>query len=283
MILSSFRGCALLVLFTLLLLPSCSKDSETFKPLDGASASDTNNLGDMSDLRDPDLSDPCDPNCHWDCFGGQPLCENGVVWSTHFGPIPCCRYDDPWPMPGPICGSEKLLQCKSSCIKIFDARYKNCHYDRIILPSDPLAEIARLKCQDTANREVGSSCQSDAECRPAKDTVSGRLICDLTTKMCKEVPRPTLDGYGGSCGTFTPPNTRSVITLDDGSICVVEKDFENNCWKQAKTLSCVFDEDCPVGSICLCDTNLQHDYKICGPENTDGSRKLDPNWLTCPK
>lgn len=214
------------------------------------------------DLR-PDTQG-CEPGCHWDCFGGGVGCIQGAVWVYGGGTIPCCHSGDPIPgegPAGPCAGPKPAHVCASRrCTSTPDPRYATCGATS---PQIPLWGFDfdiyyRVHCAGIARR-AGDLCSSDNDCRPSAG--DARLRCALPAGRCVQTPRPKAPpGYGQSCG-LTSWNNQEVVwdfprRRRDLPLCHVARDgYEPNaCVRQGLTMLCVLDEDCPVGSICLCET-----------------------------
>lgn len=211
----------------------------------------------------PDIrsdSDECLPGCHYDCFGGVG-CIKGSVWIYGQGAIPCCRPGDPIPgddsPAGPCAESDKPVHVcanRAGCARPADPRYERCaQKSAMVMPGSEI--YYRVHCAGSSHR-AGDSCQSDADCRPS--ATEARLRCELSKARCVETPRPKApDGYGESCGlssrseevVWVFPNARRELRF-----CHVAQDFSVGCVRQGMTMPCLLDEDCPAGSICLCDT-----------------------------
>jgi len=221
--------------------------------------------------RDAPTHDGCDEYCHWDCFGGV-QCTAGKVWLLGNGPAPCCRYGDPWPYGGIVCSTGEPIACEGGSCIVPDARYTDClnaygrKADTCSVSEGTVGtacELPRLYCPQGAPKHPGDACASDADCRPAAEGVS-RLNCDVGgTATCVEEPRPDAPAsYGTSCGfandAFDPYTgaTEKVVGGpnggDDCALCQVAWNA-GGCLRQGCTMTCVFDEDCPEGSVCLCD------------------------------
>jgi hypothetical protein len=84
-----------------------------------------------------------------------------------------------------------------------------------------------------------------------------RLRCDLTLVQpaCVEDLRPDAPvDYGASCGLGPDELSflrgEAVVTGTSCPLCQVIR--TDDCLRQACTIACSFDEDCPARSICLC-------------------------------
>jgi hypothetical protein len=211
----------------------------------------------------PDLtpdSDRCDPGCHYDCFGGVG-CITGGIWIYGRGAIPCCHFGDPIPgedsPAGPCAETDKpAYVCASrGCARPADPRYRRCAYKRpMVLPGSEV--YYRVHCAGSSRR-AGDRCSADTDCRPS--ATDARLRCELPAGRCVETPRPTAPaGYGESCGLASGGNDEVVWAFPnarrDLRLCHVATDFAPGCLRQGMTMHCLLDEDCPAGSICLCDT-----------------------------
>ncbi|MCK5800733.1 MAG: hypothetical protein KAI47_26280 [Deltaproteobacteria bacterium] len=245
-------------------------------PNDNSAPDGTLNDGTPNDNSAPDgaqgdESTPCDPTCHWDCFGGY-LCHAGKIYELLFWPAPCCHMSDPWPTPDPVCskGAARVLcpagaSCRAS-LKDVDERYRACltrtRFQGYV-PGPAADGLLKLFCEGTEPKTIGSPCVSEDDCRPAAVTVAGALRCDMQRKQCVEKPRPPapLD-YGKGCGLlpatfFNIGEAILQVSLPTGKkiLCHAIKDSAQGCVRQGRTYPCSFDEDCPTGSICLCGNN----------------------------
>jgi hypothetical protein len=86
-----------------------------------------------------------------------------------------------------------------------------------------------------------------------------------------------------------PPWGSTHDVLAEGAtcdLCHVDWDPSNGCWRQACTMACTFDEDCPEGAVCLCPPAGTYDVaypgsfcaRVAGRE-TAADRTA---WLSCP-
>ena len=205
-------------------------------------------------------SDGCVPGCHWDCFGGT-QCEQGTAWVNGFAPRECCQFSDPWPGPGPECAASAYhCQGGDTCVEP-DPRYQACL--RVLGTStEPCfaadCEPLRLYCPEGAVKQPGAPCSSDGDCRPAAEGVA-RLRCDGASTTCVLDTRPLPPaGYGASCGLEPGDvpwlNGEALVAQGSCALCQVLR-IGDGCLRQGCTQSCVFDEDCPAGSVCLCGTS----------------------------
>jgi hypothetical protein len=207
----------------------------------------------------PDAASPdaCVPGCHWDCFGGS-QCASGFAWVNGFAPRPCCSYGDPWPGPGPVCSAFGVA-CAGGACATPDPRYAACTA-LIGTRAEPCSggdcEHLLLHCPEGGAKDVGSPCSDDRDCRPAAEGVA-RLRCDTGASRCALDTRPPAPAsYGESCGLTADQvaifGTEGVTEVSDVcDLCHVHK-ADGECLRQACTVACTFDEDCPAGSICLC-------------------------------
>ncbi len=194
----------------------------------------------------------CVPGCHWDCFGGS-TCVNGTAWVNGYAPRSCCTFSDPWPGPGPVC-SLQPVGCPDGVCHLPDPRYAACL--RLLgTPSEPCpagsCEQIRLYCSD-GPAQAGDPCTDDRDCRPAAEGAP-RLRCG-GEGTCVEEARPEApEGYGANCGLAAGdvfgPDER-VVRAPACPLCQVLP--TEGCLRQACTIECTYDEDCPSGSVCLC-------------------------------
>ncbi len=207
------------------------------------------------DHDDGDDESECDPNCHWDCFGGV-SCQEGGLHLMGFGPRPCCRYSDPWPGPGPVCSVQKLFECDGDCAAAWDPRYEECFAG--VRNSEAglrgLDHLFPTFCE-SGLKLAGDPCEEDEDCRPSADET--RLACDLDSLTCVEEPRPEApSSYGGDCGLgpeyAVDDVWDTVVAGNSCEWCHAIYDTEQGCVRQACTMRCKLDEDCPEGSVCVC-------------------------------
>lgn len=228
----------------------------------------------IPDVTDPEDEDGCDPGCHWDCFGGAPLCSDGAIWTWGYGPRPVCHCGDPWPEGGPACNTGTLRECTSGvCTDDTDLydEYAFCLDAGLEYPSDVSmlwyempAEFFKVFCQEGYDHVSGDHCEDDEDCRPAS---GGRLACDTTAGECVETVRPPLpDGMGDPCDLSYDPGTAEyyVETYDTGceEACHVGAN-RGDCVEQGCTFACAFDEDCPEGYMCVCENPGDSLFRIC--------------------
>jgi hypothetical protein len=269
-----------ILIATLLLCASCANDATTtpdggFRdgapqrdaPVGDSKPTDMVSDNDRRDASHDQQADQCVFGCHWDCFGGH-TCENGEIWTLLTWAAPCCNYDDPWPMSGPVCGDLLVTSCPAgeTCITgSVDARYKDCVYqasygNKDYLPGPATTEFLRLLCSGSQPKKAGDSCTSDSDCRPAAASVTSALACDTASKQCALAPRPSAPaGYMQPCvPSGQTPFSELVYELPSKELChATGPASAGGCVKQGLTLPCVFDEDCPTGSICLCGKRAQ--------------------------
>jgi len=234
--------------------------------IDEGSASDDgaadDGVADDGSATDDGGDDACDPGCHWDCFGGIG-CEEGEVWLYGNAPRDCCHYRDPWPGPGPVCGFVMLADCAPEACDpdaAGDPRYTSC----LEFIDDPVLEnwehIPPTLCAGGWGRRAGDPCATDDDCRPAAEDAAPRLRCDVASSTCVADVRPAAPaGFGASCG-LTPADLeeshhdgREILAAGATcDVCYAAWNEPGNCWRQACTIPCRFDEDCPDGTVCLC-------------------------------
>ncbi len=207
-----------------------------------------------------DAMPECVEGCHWDCFGGS-QCVDGVAWVNAFAPRECCHYSDPWPGPGPLCAAHGHA-CEGGVCSAPDPRYRAC-VELLGTPGEPCqgadCEHILLWCPEGMPKESGAPCTDDRDCRPAAQGIM-RLRCDVGgTNTCVEDVRPAApDDYGAPCGLGDADvpwlvDGEAVVAPSNGTceLCQVMRIGEG-CLQQGCTIPCVYDEDCPAGSVCLC-------------------------------
>lgn len=293
------------ILFATSLVVSCQSPEETEpertaveagadgNAADSATAGDSRAGGEGSpaDARDGDAtsdegSSGCDYGCHWDCSAGFQCWSDGHVWQIGLGAYPCCRIGEPWPFEGPTCGAGDVLTCTAGCgtsMWQVDSRYAYC-LQSMRLDVSPLAMV-RLLCAEGAPHVSGDPCLTDDDCRPAAASVTGGLSCDVRSGTCTDVSRPAAPPeFGASCGLMpsdvpTDPDDR-VVAGKTCSYCHVVRGTD--CVEQACTMPCEYDEDCPDGAVCLCETTGRGALQqFCAKVTTrEGSERTA--WLSCP-
>jgi len=203
--------------------------------------------------------DKCVPYCHWDCFGGV-TCSAGKVYEVIYSPVPCCTFSDPWPFPGPVCTYGKASRvCTTAKCVTPEKRYASCAQNSgLPYASPPAAHVTWLYCPASQAIKVGSTCASDAECRPAP-VGTARLSCDKVKKTCQATTRPAAPAsFGKGCGLtvsnyqYKSAKQDHLVVGPSCSTCHAIWDPAKSCVKQACTMACKYDEDCPTGTICLC-------------------------------
>ena len=246
----------------------------------------------------PDTSVPpdtgsCDPGCHIDCLSttGGAICAGDHVWQEAHGYrlVKCCG--DPWPGPGPACTDDTpAYSCTKGCNTApVDPRYASCF--PIGPPGAVSSELYALFCNEGAPKSVGAPCTGDADCRPS--ATSARLACDGTSHTCVASTRPAApSGYGGSCGldaSSVSVGAEQLVTGATCALCVVDYPSGAPCVRQACTTSCVFDDDCPDGSVCVCanagTTSADAGtlgYRYCAAISDRTTPAGRTAWLACP-
>jgi len=238
-----------------------------------------------ADVDAPTDAGDCVPNCHWDCFGGV-SCSQGKVWKVGYGAVPCCNYDDPWPFDGPECSAGELFSCPGEECQTSptDTRYEGCFEYSFTENNDLnlLSHFFPAFCEE-GFKNTGTTCENDDDCRPSAD--ANKLRCNFNTNLCEimDRPNPTV-GYGGNCGLSEDTIVnKEIIKGETCEWCHVYESTDPACLKQACTMTCKFDEDCPEGSVCLCLGSLdsQQPFQFCVQtvERTEEARR---EWLNCP-
>ncbi len=230
--------------------------------------------------------DACDPGCHWDCFTSALRCVNGKVYSFAGGaPYPCCKSSDPWPGGGPACSVGVVHTCKQGCVKQVDQRYRSCLDPPSNYAHRPFegAHIVKLACQETTFKGAGDACTQHTDCRPAAG--ADRLECD-PKGGCVAVKRPAAPGgFGSYCG-ITPKASKgwdSVVMSVGGSPCHVAWDSAKACWRQGWTMTCQYDEDCPLGTVCLCSSLSSYSVvQVCAAATDRATQAGRAAGLACP-
>ncbi len=219
----------------------------------------------------PDVHKPdsCQPGCHWDCFGGGAVCQDGKLYRLGRGAAPCCRFEDPWPFPGPVCSSGTLYACLTKCAPV-DSRYAHCFAPTPAADMpDSMAHLFKLSCAETQYAIPGTACQTDDQCRPMAMDVSSRLACDLASHQCNIISRPDRPpDFGASCGLTKADvpfgsETDFVTAGKNCAVCHVAKYLYTECPRQGCTMPCQYDEDCPEGTVCVCVSSGTKLTQIC--------------------
>ncbi|MBI5487409.1 MAG: hypothetical protein HY905_08755 [Deltaproteobacteria bacterium] len=238
-----------------------------------------------------DGATPCDPGCHWDCFGGTTCTADGV-YVLAYAPRDCCHFGDPWPGDGPLCSSGGPHHiCDSPSCRVPDERYGEClqRLGRGSLEPDDLAEALRLHCPEGGPKSPGDPCTTDADCRPVAEGAAPRLRCDTGLSACvADVRPPPPAGFGASCGATRGDVLSSevdvLVTTPTCPLCHAIVDWRTGCVLQACTADCRFDEDCPDGTVCLC--TLASGYYsargYCAGATDRDTVEGRIAWLTCP-
>jgi hypothetical protein len=229
----------------------------------------------------------CEQGCHIDCFGSS-VCWNGGVYVLPWAPRPCCHPTDYGPLPQ-ACFVAPWMHCASGhCDGTPDPRYAAC-LPLLGTPIDPTfdtsarAALLPLYCAEGAPKHAGDSCTTDANCRPAASDVAGALHCDTAAGTCVEQARPPAPPhYGESCGLTSVASNTEVVTGTSCGLCHVAADADAGCVRQACTMPCHFDEDCPDGSVCLCATrNTTSVLQFCARVTDRTSAAGRTAWLSC--
>jgi len=186
-------------------------------------------------------SGQCDPYCHWDCFGGSPVCQGGKVWDFGFGPRSCCTTSDPWPGPGPVCSTGiPRLTCPNGC---------RTNASHCLGANRPIEQIdpASLSVLCAANASIDGGNQSEPD--------AGKIV------------GPHSSTFGESCGlalspTLSLPTGVSLTKGKNCDLCLVRNEGDGqSCLAQVCTQGCAADQDCPEGSTCRCIANPDENSK----------------------
>ena len=251
------------------------------------------------DTRPPDTRDPaaCEPGCHYDCFGGL-TCHEGGVYQNAFSPRPCCHHGDFAGDPK-VCapGNTPAYSCPSGkCGGPVDRRYESCLRWSAGASARIPDHLLRLACGEGKSHVAGDPCKTDEDCRPAAETQPGQLTCDRATSRCVAEMGPVAPSwYGKTCGIGPAEVVGSFnITLVRGKtcdLCLASWPDRAQCLRQACTMPCQFDEDCPAGSVCMCTLGPsgQGVQQFCAPVGSgfSGDRRgagqdlFAPGWLKC--
>ncbi len=228
----------------------------------------------------------CDPGCHWDCFGGT-TCFAGDVYILGGGPRSCCHYGDPWPGTGPMCTQDSpQYVCPTPACSTPDERYYEC-LSRVQYFSGVPTELLRLWCAEGAPHGPGDPCAVDQDCRPVADGAAPRLRCDSATSQCVSEARPLAPaGFGGSCGLTAADVPRAssdqAVPGVTCALCQVVADAAAGCLRQACTVPCHLDEDCPDGTVCLCALSGGLFSQYCAGATDRTTTAGRTAWLSCP-
>jgi hypothetical protein len=225
--------------------------------------------GSPNDGGGPDTSECEWGTCVQDCFGGT-SCVAGQIWQHEFREFDCCEVDIHDPL---VCALAVIHECATPVCQIPDPRYQYCvavfrHPDDV--PDDRFLELLALQCPEASTKVAGASCATDADCRPAADGAA-RLRCDIPDAgvgTCVAETRPAPNArYGTDCGLppdLVPFGNEGRVRTDDPACrwCQVAR-APGGCLRQACTMDCILDEDCPEGSICLC--GFERAFGYCAP------------------
>lgn len=195
------------------------------------------------------------------CPGGQ-WCVGGVASNLSTLHLPCpapgspsqtCLVGTPY-----MCTSRRCAEPAER-----DRRYDEpfCSQNGPLPPSR-----LRLLCAEGRPHRMGDNCKTDDECRPAAAGIQA-LRCDASTLRCVLASRPAAPrGYGEPCGRRPSGGAACPV-------CLSATD-DSGCLREACSMPCWYDDDCPDGSICLCD-------QICAEakERRPDLRRLP--WLKC--
>ena len=245
-------------------------------PLDTGSALDAPSDTIVTDDASPADADACEPDCHYDCFSVL-VCVAGTVEQHGGGVVSCCHPTDPPPATG-ACGRTTRHSCLKGCgSPDVDPRYAACLgvYDAITPPAH--SDYEPLLCSEGSPKREGDACDGDEACRPS--ATADRLKCESSTKQCAVAPRPTAPlGYGRRCG-LAPGDVSSSAWIATGKTCATcQVRVDIPCVLQACTTTCVFDEDCPTGSSCVCVPG----GSICIATTDRTTDEGLTAWLACP-
>jgi hypothetical protein len=115
-----------------------------------------------------------DESCHLDCFGGL-QCEDGVIYESLSGPIPC------WEQSGMFCPVTERRQCERGC-RTDGVTWGRSSYD----PDEDFAWL----CEEGRPKEEGDPCAEDDHCAPTEPTETDagvedmHLQCDVDAGAC---------------------------------------------------------------------------------------------------
>lgn len=212
----------------------------------------------------------CDPQCHWDCFGGFPSCLGGEIVFNGYGARPCCGPGSGVYVPGHGACETGRAPCPTGTCGAVDPRYAShlsvagnlSSYS--FLPDAPNTadDAILLECQRAVAVAIGSPCTTNADCRPAPVGVE-RLRCDTESAnpTCVSAPRPDAPtGYGAPCDGYFPSSSAGESASPFGVASDVCQHYADGtgCTATRTTVACSFDEDCPAGSVCLSATYALH-------------------------
>ncbi len=230
----------------------------------------------------------CDPDCHVDCFGGV-FCEAGELWVNAFGAKPCCSWDDSdFSLD---CRFDEITSCDNGCLENVSENPRYMHvmqecFEGIREPNvHELAHLYPYFCEASL-KLAGMTCYHDEHCRPSAD--ENRLVCDLVVSKCVIAFRPVAPiGFGEHCGLENDrPGSYEDIVVSGVTCewCHVLYDGKNECLRQACTIPCKLDEDCPEGSHCLClgyiESFIDEPYQVC-VRTEDYNQSSRREWLSC--
>ncbi len=202
--------------------------------------------------------DQCYAGCHWDCNFSGIGCSGGKVYELGGGAVKCCTHSHPYPHPGPMCSTGNMLRtCSAGTCAKPDKRYAGTLVSSGPVSKQMYAHLIWLFCPASQAIMAGTACTSDDDCRPAP-VGTARLTCNLAKKACELAARPPAPaGYGAQCGLapaafpYKPSTRDRVVKGATCSLCHAVLAPGKTCVRQACTMVCKYDEDCPAGSVCL--------------------------------
>jgi hypothetical protein len=235
-----------------------------------------------------DAMPDADPHCHTDCFGGY-ACYGDEVHIFAYAPKPC---DIPDEYPDMPCSYGPHYFCERNCGPGPDHRYAYCLDDAYLgVFADDRDSLLRLLCEEGAPKHFADRCFSDDDCRPVAEGEAPRLYCNLNVYACVPTTRPATPlGFGGDCGITTADLAYPQHPIEDSlyyrgtcELCHLRYDPLEGCVRQACTMPCHYDEDCPEGTVCLCVVRGgEYRERFCAGATARTTVAGRTAWLTCP-
>jgi hypothetical protein len=150
-------------------------------------------------------------------------------------------------------------------------------------PSDPVESLRdpSVLCKGAPERKVGDPCSGEGSCQPTvarlndDGTVASMSYLTCSGGTCVEAPPPVYEGYlegcdpdvvayRGGAGVLGVVTDRSRTSSE---ACLLAWDETAQATASGRTLTCVGDWQCPVGSLCDDQIPLLNDGRgpICKP------------------
>jgi hypothetical protein len=193
----------------------------------------------------------------------------------------------------------EALRCEQGCgYELVDERYAYCIDPLTFDSADGYSDfeenlsLLRLFCGENGARRAGDPCVTEEDCRPVAADDASRLACEESAGTCAPAPRPEAPPeLGASCG-LVPTDLwvpgEGVTSTGACDTCHFQLDEGADCVRQACTVHCLYDEDCPSGFSCVCVvepqgySNRWYHGRVCsrGPGRDTAAGRTA--WLSCP-